>query len=248
MAKRRRGSRSRHGGRAPPATSASSASSIARSPASRRRSVRRSTRSRSSSPTSPRPSSCARTASRPDETLYGLYEGVPRDEWGADWVPIPDPDPRVPPAARGGLPGPGRPRRRGPDHDPPRARPPPGHRRRRPARRARDRLPVRQPPDGLPAAGSGALARSSPSRSMATLPPDSTRTRGRRRGAGRRREHGRERGSAGGLEDLLQALDGEPEPGEDRRVVDEDHVLEVAPHDPRARTARRMARRGRPRR
>jgi predicted Zn-dependent protease with MMP-like domain len=25
----------------------------------------------------------------PDETLYGLYEGVPRNEWGADWAPIP---------------------------------------------------------------------------------------------------------------------------------------------------------------
>jgi predicted Zn-dependent protease with MMP-like domain len=26
----------------------------------------------------------------PDETLYGLYEGVPRTEWGADWVPMPN--------------------------------------------------------------------------------------------------------------------------------------------------------------
>jgi predicted Zn-dependent protease with MMP-like domain len=25
----------------------------------------------------------------PDETLYGLYEGMPRTEWGADWLPIP---------------------------------------------------------------------------------------------------------------------------------------------------------------
>lgn len=25
----------------------------------------------------------------PDETLYGLYEGVPRSEWGGDWLPIP---------------------------------------------------------------------------------------------------------------------------------------------------------------
>jgi predicted Zn-dependent protease with MMP-like domain len=24
-----------------------------------------------------------------DERLYGLYEGVPLDEWGGDWVPIP---------------------------------------------------------------------------------------------------------------------------------------------------------------
>ena len=26
----------------------------------------------------------------PDETLYGLYEGVPRAEWGADWVSVPN--------------------------------------------------------------------------------------------------------------------------------------------------------------
>ena len=26
----------------------------------------------------------------PDEDLYGLYEGVPRTEWGADWAPIPN--------------------------------------------------------------------------------------------------------------------------------------------------------------
>jgi predicted Zn-dependent protease with MMP-like domain len=26
----------------------------------------------------------------PDDTLYGLYEGVPRTEWGADWSPIPN--------------------------------------------------------------------------------------------------------------------------------------------------------------
>jgi predicted Zn-dependent protease with MMP-like domain len=25
-----------------------------------------------------------------DEDLYGLYEGVPRTEWGADWAPIPN--------------------------------------------------------------------------------------------------------------------------------------------------------------
>lgn len=25
----------------------------------------------------------------PDETLYGLYEGVPLDEWGGDSVPVP---------------------------------------------------------------------------------------------------------------------------------------------------------------
>jgi len=26
---------------------------------------------------------------QPDETLYGLYEGVPLDEWGGDWLPVP---------------------------------------------------------------------------------------------------------------------------------------------------------------
>jgi predicted Zn-dependent protease with MMP-like domain len=26
----------------------------------------------------------------PDETLYGLYEGVPRTEWGADWTAMPN--------------------------------------------------------------------------------------------------------------------------------------------------------------
>lgn len=26
---------------------------------------------------------------RPDETLYGLYEGVPLNEWGGDWLPVP---------------------------------------------------------------------------------------------------------------------------------------------------------------
>jgi predicted Zn-dependent protease with MMP-like domain len=25
-----------------------------------------------------------------DDTLYGLYDGVPRTEWGADWAPIPN--------------------------------------------------------------------------------------------------------------------------------------------------------------
>ena len=26
----------------------------------------------------------------PDEALYGLYEGTPRTEWGADWAPMPN--------------------------------------------------------------------------------------------------------------------------------------------------------------
>jgi predicted Zn-dependent protease with MMP-like domain len=25
----------------------------------------------------------------PDETLYGLYEGVPLNEWGGDFIPVP---------------------------------------------------------------------------------------------------------------------------------------------------------------
>jgi predicted Zn-dependent protease with MMP-like domain len=25
-----------------------------------------------------------------DDLLYGLYEGVPRTEWGADWAPVPN--------------------------------------------------------------------------------------------------------------------------------------------------------------
>jgi predicted Zn-dependent protease with MMP-like domain len=25
-----------------------------------------------------------------DDTLYGLYDGVPRTEWGADWAPFPN--------------------------------------------------------------------------------------------------------------------------------------------------------------
>jgi predicted Zn-dependent protease with MMP-like domain len=25
-----------------------------------------------------------------DDTLYGLYEGVPRTDWGADWAPVPN--------------------------------------------------------------------------------------------------------------------------------------------------------------
>lgn len=38
------------------------------------------------------PSDQQRTANElgPDELLYGLYEGVPRTEWGADWAAIPN--------------------------------------------------------------------------------------------------------------------------------------------------------------
>jgi predicted Zn-dependent protease with MMP-like domain len=37
----------------------------------------------------PTPEQLRENGLRPDETLYGLYEGVPLDEWGGDWVPIP---------------------------------------------------------------------------------------------------------------------------------------------------------------
>ena len=58
---------------------------------SRCRSRPRSTRSRSSSRTSRRPTSSRENELEPDDdTLYGLYEGVPRTEWGADWAPVPN--------------------------------------------------------------------------------------------------------------------------------------------------------------
>jgi predicted Zn-dependent protease with MMP-like domain len=25
-----------------------------------------------------------------EDSLYGLYEGIPRSEWGADWAPVPN--------------------------------------------------------------------------------------------------------------------------------------------------------------
>ena len=37
----------------------------------------------------PTPEQLRENGLRPDETLYGLYEGVPRSEWGADWVQVP---------------------------------------------------------------------------------------------------------------------------------------------------------------
>ena len=89
MAKRRRGSGLLRPGPGRPATCGSTGSSIAPSPASRRRFARRSTRSRWSSPTTRPPEQLRENGLGPDETLYGLYEGVPRSEWGADWVPMP---------------------------------------------------------------------------------------------------------------------------------------------------------------
>jgi predicted Zn-dependent protease with MMP-like domain len=37
----------------------------------------------------PTPDQLRENGLRSDDTLYGLYEGVPLDEWGGDWVPIP---------------------------------------------------------------------------------------------------------------------------------------------------------------
>jgi predicted Zn-dependent protease with MMP-like domain len=36
----------------------------------------------------PSPSQRRDNGLRPDETLYGLYDGIPRTEWGADLAPI----------------------------------------------------------------------------------------------------------------------------------------------------------------
>lgn len=38
----------------------------------------------------PSPRQLADNGLGPDETLYGLYEGVPRTEWGADWAMVPN--------------------------------------------------------------------------------------------------------------------------------------------------------------
>jgi predicted Zn-dependent protease with MMP-like domain len=38
----------------------------------------------------PTPEQLRENALEPDETLYGLYEGVARTEWGADWISIPN--------------------------------------------------------------------------------------------------------------------------------------------------------------
>jgi len=37
----------------------------------------------------PTPAQLRENGLGPDETLYGLYEGVPLAEWGADWAPVP---------------------------------------------------------------------------------------------------------------------------------------------------------------
>ena len=69
----------------------------------------------------------------PDSGLYGIYEGVPRTEYGADWVAMPNRITLFRLPLEEDFPDPRRSRRGGPDHRHPRARPPPGHRR-RPAR------------------------------------------------------------------------------------------------------------------
>ena len=38
----------------------------------------------------PTPDQIRENQVEPDDTLYGLYEGVPRTEWGADWAPFPN--------------------------------------------------------------------------------------------------------------------------------------------------------------
>lgn len=38
----------------------------------------------------PSPGQLRENGLRPTDSLYGLYEGVPRTEWGADWSPIPN--------------------------------------------------------------------------------------------------------------------------------------------------------------
>jgi predicted Zn-dependent protease with MMP-like domain len=37
----------------------------------------------------PTPDQLRESGLQPDETLYGLYEGVPLGEWGGDWLPVP---------------------------------------------------------------------------------------------------------------------------------------------------------------
>jgi predicted Zn-dependent protease with MMP-like domain len=37
----------------------------------------------------PTPHQLRENGLKPDETLYGLYEGVPLDEWGGDFIPEP---------------------------------------------------------------------------------------------------------------------------------------------------------------
>ena len=38
----------------------------------------------------PTPEQLGESDPESDDTLYGIYEGVPRTEWGADWVAVPN--------------------------------------------------------------------------------------------------------------------------------------------------------------
>ena len=60
----------------------------------------------------------------PDDGLYGLYEGVPRTEYAADWAFMPNKITLFRAGARGGLPGSRGTRARGLDNGRPRAGPP----------------------------------------------------------------------------------------------------------------------------
>ena len=96
------------------------------------------------------------------------------------------------------------------------------------------------------ALGSGAAAsRSWPSRLTSTLPPEATtQTVSPSRIGIVSVEDGGEGRRAGRLENLLHPLDREPQATEDRRVVDDDHVVEVPPahrERPFARERRRQA-------
>ncbi len=87
MAKRRRGARS--AARPSAAIAASRGSSTGPSRPSRCRSPcagRGGHRHRGRSVAGP----AARERLGPDDTLYGLYEGVPRTEWSADWIATPN--------------------------------------------------------------------------------------------------------------------------------------------------------------
>ena len=143
-----------------------------------------------------------------DDTLYGLYEGVPRTEWGADWAASAKPDHPVPPAARGGLRRSRRARRRGLGDGRPRAGPPPGHRRRTVSRSSGSTDPADARRGQVAPGSEPASASSWPIRPTSTLPPDrTTATRSPSLIGHAAGEDRREGGRAGRFEDLLQALD-----------------------------------------